>query len=151
MERAAACQVRGRARAGAPAALPAHRVSVRVGRAVCAQGTPCAFGVCGMGAAYMAASLRAASPARPLRGRLSLPRAARCGCGAQQGPRPCSPAGGSAQCMTRCLCGALTAGGATAQVLVSTATLAWGVNLPAHKVIIKGTQARAGPAPRPAR
>jgi hypothetical protein len=27
-----------------------------------------------------------------------------------------------------------------AQVLVSTATLAWGVNLPAHTVIIKGTQ-----------
>jgi len=26
------------------------------------------------------------------------------------------------------------------QVLVSTATLAWGVNLPAHTVIIKGTQ-----------
>ena len=26
-------------------------------------------------------------------------------------------------------------------VLVSTATLAWGVNLPAHTVIIKGTQA----------
>jgi pre-mRNA-splicing helicase BRR2 len=25
-------------------------------------------------------------------------------------------------------------------VLVSTATLAWGVNLPAHTVIIKGTQ-----------
>ena len=25
------------------------------------------------------------------------------------------------------------------QVLVSTATLAWGVNLPAHTVIIKGT------------
>jgi hypothetical protein len=42
-------------------------------------------------------------------------------------------------------------GGPTAQVLVSTATLAWGVNLPAHKVIIKGTQARAAPAPRPAR
>jgi hypothetical protein len=28
------------------------------------------------------------------------------------------------------------------QVLVSTATLAWGVNLPAHMVIIKGTQVR---------
>lgn len=28
----------------------------------------------------------------------------------------------------------------SAQVLVSTATLAWGVNLPAHTVIIKGTQ-----------
>lgn len=28
------------------------------------------------------------------------------------------------------------------QVLVSTATLAWGVNLPAHTVIIKGTQVR---------
>jgi replicative superfamily II helicase len=26
------------------------------------------------------------------------------------------------------------------QVLVSTATLAWGVNLPAHTVVIKGTQ-----------
>jgi len=26
------------------------------------------------------------------------------------------------------------------QLLVSTATLAWGVNLPAHTVIIKGTQ-----------
>ena len=26
------------------------------------------------------------------------------------------------------------------QVLVSTATLAWGVNLPAHTVLIKGTQ-----------
>ncbi|CAN0457898.1 unnamed protein product, partial [Discosporangium mesarthrocarpum] len=26
------------------------------------------------------------------------------------------------------------------QVLVSTATLAWGVNLPAHTVILKGTQ-----------
>jgi pre-mRNA-splicing helicase BRR2 len=26
------------------------------------------------------------------------------------------------------------------QCLVSTATLAWGVNLPAHTVIIKGTQ-----------
>lgn len=26
------------------------------------------------------------------------------------------------------------------QILVSTATLAWGVNLPAHTVIIKGTQ-----------
>lgn len=28
----------------------------------------------------------------------------------------------------------------SSQVLVSTATLAWGVNLPAHTVIIKGTQ-----------
>ena len=28
------------------------------------------------------------------------------------------------------------------QLLVSTATLAWGVNLPAHTVIIKGTQVR---------
>jgi hypothetical protein len=45
------------------------------------------------------------------------------------------------------------------QVLVSTATLAWGVNLPAHTVIIKGTQVRrpwttplsghAPPAPSP--
>ncbi len=26
------------------------------------------------------------------------------------------------------------------KILVSTATLAWGVNLPAHTVIIKGTQ-----------
>jgi pre-mRNA-splicing helicase BRR2 len=26
------------------------------------------------------------------------------------------------------------------QLLISTATLAWGVNLPAHTVIIKGTQ-----------
>ncbi|XVF41090.1 hypothetical protein PTKIN_Ptkin01aG0252300 [Pterospermum kingtungense] len=31
-------------------------------------------------------------------------------------------------------------GGGHVQVLVSTATLAWGVNLPAHTVIIKGTQ-----------
>ncbi|KAL7750398.1 Pre-mRNA-splicing helicase BRR2 [Sorochytrium milnesiophthora] len=31
-------------------------------------------------------------------------------------------------------------GGKHVQVLVSTATLAWGVNLPAHRVIIKGTQ-----------
>ena len=30
------------------------------------------------------------------------------------------------------------------QVLVSTATLAWGVNLPAHTVIIKGTQVGRG-------
>ena len=30
------------------------------------------------------------------------------------------------------------------QVLVSTATLAWGVNLPAHTVIIKGTQVSRG-------
>ena len=30
------------------------------------------------------------------------------------------------------------------QVLVSTATLAWGVNLPAHTVIIKGTQVSTG-------
>lgn len=29
---------------------------------------------------------------------------------------------------------------AASQVLVSTATLAWGVNLPAHTVILKGTQ-----------
>jgi pre-mRNA-splicing helicase BRR2 len=29
------------------------------------------------------------------------------------------------------------------QVLVCTATLAWGVNLPAHTVIIKGTQVRS--------
>jgi superfamily II helicase len=29
------------------------------------------------------------------------------------------------------------------QVLVCTATLAWGVNLPAHTVIIKGTQVGA--------
>lgn len=29
------------------------------------------------------------------------------------------------------------------QVLVSTATLAWGVNLPAHTVIIKGTQVKS--------
>ena len=28
------------------------------------------------------------------------------------------------------------------QVLVSTSTLAWGVNLPAHTVIIKGTQVK---------
>jgi hypothetical protein len=38
------------------------------------------------------------------------------------------------------------------QVLVSTATLAWGVNLPAHTVIIKGTQAPlalATPLPPP--
>ena len=26
------------------------------------------------------------------------------------------------------------------QILVSTATLAWGVNLPAHMVVIKGTE-----------
>ena len=31
------------------------------------------------------------------------------------------------------------------QVLVSTATLAWGVNLPAHTVIIKGTQVNSIP------
>ena len=33
------------------------------------------------------------------------------------------------------------------QVLVSTATLAWGVNLPAHTVIIKGTQVGQGGRP----
>jgi len=33
------------------------------------------------------------------------------------------------------------------QVLVSTATLAWGVNLPAHSVIIKGTQVSAQAQP----
>lgn len=31
-------------------------------------------------------------------------------------------------------------GGCSVQVLVCTATLAWGVNLPAHTVIIKGTE-----------
>ena len=34
----------------------------------------------------------------------------------------------------------MTSDGLPHQVLVSTATLAWGVNLPAHTVIIKGTQ-----------
>lgn len=37
-------------------------------------------------------------------------------------------------------CSAVHTEAATLQVLVSTATLAWGVNLPAHTVIIKGTQ-----------
>ena len=37
------------------------------------------------------------------------------------------------------------------QVLVSTATLAWGVNLPAHTVIIKGTQVPPCPCHCPCR
>lgn len=49
----------------------------------------------------------------------------------------------SMECISsRCVrhCHATHTEAATLQVLVSTATLAWGVNLPAHTVIIKGTQ-----------
>lgn len=64
-----------------------------------------------------------------LRARRSEIRAQRSELRDQQGRR----GSGSPRRLLRC--------GLWRQVLVSTATLAWGVNLPAHTVIIKGTQA----------
>ena len=54
--------------------------------------------------------------------------------------RPCSRGQVCSPQQTTLRCAKAEINGCASQVLCTTATLAWGVNLPAHTVIIKGTQ-----------